>query len=72
MFMLGVLKHPRDFVKEAVFRLILAFRRELKEGDMHLGVIRMKELIEDLGMDKITRNSINEEVKKINKTFENL
>lgn len=70
--MLGVLKHPRDTVKEAVFCLILAGRREGREGNMHLGVIGMKELSEDLCMDKITRNNINEEVKMINKIFEKL
>lgn len=47
----------------------LAFRGELREGDKHLGVIGSMKIIEALGMYKISRNSIDEEIKEISKTF---
>lgn len=49
--------------------MILAFRGQFREGDIHLGVTGVMKIIETLGMYKITRNSIDKEVREISKTF---
>lgn len=49
--------------------MILAFRGQFREGDIHLGVTSVMKIIETLGMYKITRNSIDKEVREISKTF---
>ena len=63
------LKHPRETVKQAVVCMILVFRGELREGDINLRVINIKEIIEALGIGKIARNHIDEEIKEISITF---
>lgn len=47
----------------------LVFKGELRESDINLGVINIKEIIEALGRDKIARNHVDEEMKEIRKAF---